>query len=164
MNITLFAAAETVRELLEELDPTTGELPEGFEDARELVATKSRAVAAFILANEAEANMVEEHAKNLLDRVKAARKRSAWLKEYLATHMKVCGIHEIKADDGSFRANLALGRDESVDIFDHAQLPVDYCAEKVTVTPDKRLIAKALKDGYNVPGARLVHKDRLTIR
>lgn len=165
MQVTLYSAAETVRELLEQIDPETGELPEGFEQARAIVATKAQAVAAFILANSAEADMVEQHAKALLDRVKTARRRSDWLREYLRSHMAACGITEIKSDDGTFKATLQLGRDESVDVFDARQLPMDYMREvPAKLEPDKTLIKKALKDGFDVPGAKIVSKDRLTLK
>lgn len=163
-DITLYRAADEVRELLEQIDPETGELPEGFAEARELVASKAQAVAAFILQNDAQAMMVEAHAKALLDRVKAAKKRSDWLRDYLRTHMARCGIREIAGDDGTFKASLAIGRDESVDVFDSAQLPKDYLKETVKVEPDKTLIRAAIKDGFEVPGARIVAKDRLTLK
>lgn len=165
MQVTLYQAAETVRHLLEQIDPETGELPEGFEQSRAIVATKAQAVAAFILSNEAEADMVETHAKELISRVKTARKRSDWLKEYLRSHMAACGITEIKSDDGTFKAKLELGRDESIDVFDANQLPADYMREVPAKSePDKTLIKKAMKDGFDVPGARLIKKDRLTIK
>jgi hypothetical protein len=165
VNITLYSAAEQVRELLDQIDPETGELPEGFEQARALVAAKSQACAAFILETEAQADMVEAHAKALLDRVKRARKRTDWLREYLRTHMAAAGIRSIKSDDGTFAASLAIGRDEYVEVFDSAQLPQDYLREiPAKYEPDKTLIKRAIKDGYEVPGARLVVKDRLTLK
>lgn len=165
MKIALYEAAATVRELLEQVDPETGELPEGFEQARAIVATKAQACAAFILENEAQAKMVEDHAKALLDRVKTARKRSEWLRGYLQSHMAAAGVLSIKSDDGTFSAVLALGRDESVEVFDAAQLPQDYMREvPAKYEPDKTLIKAALKDNFDVPGARLVKKDRLTLK
>ena len=165
MQVTLYSAAETVRHLLEQIDAETGELPDGFEQARAIVATKAQAVAAFILSNSAEADMVEQHAKSLLDRVRTARKRSEWLKQYLHSHMDACGILSIKADDGTFSVKLEKDRDESIDVFDSAQLPADYLREiPAKLEPDKALIKKALKDGFDVPGARIVRKDRLTLR
>lgn len=164
MDITLYTAAAQVRELLEQVDSETGELPEGLGQARALVATKSQAVAAFILENEAQANLVEQHAKTLMARVKAARKRSEWLRDYLRSHMDGCGVLSIKSDDGTFCVKLERERDESVEVFDDKQLPRDYLRETVKVEPDKTLIRKAMKDGFTVPGAKLVRKDRLTIR
>jgi hypothetical protein len=165
MNITLYSAAASVRELLEQIDETTGELPEGFEQARALVATKAQACAAFVLENDAQADMVELHAKSLLDRVRTARKRSQWLRQYLSSHMAAAGVMSIKSDDGTFSAKLEIGRDESVEVFDAAQIPADYMREiPATQAPDKKMIAKAIKDGYEVAGAKLIAKDRLTLK
>jgi hypothetical protein len=164
VNITLYQAAQEVREMLEQIDPETGELPEGYEQARAVVATKAQAVAAFILENNAQADMVEAHAKALLDRVKTARKRTDWLKEYLRSHMSACGITQIKSEDGTFTAKLEIGRDESVEIYEPESIPEDYMREVVKVEPDKTLIKKAIKDKFVVPGARIVAKDRLTIK
>lgn len=165
MNITLYEAAAQVRGLLEQIDPETGEAPEGFEEARALVASKAQACAAFVLENDAQADMVEQHAKTLLDRVKTARKRSGWLRQYLSSHMEASGILSIRSDDGTFSAKLEIGRDESVDVFDVAQLPADYMREiPAKQEADKALIKKALKDGFDVPGARVVAKNRLTIK
>ena len=49
MNISLYKAADDVRKLFDQMDAETGELPEGFEPAREIVIRKSAAVAAYIL-------------------------------------------------------------------------------------------------------------------
>jgi hypothetical protein len=164
MNVTLYTAAADLRELLEQVDPETGELPEGLGQARALVATKGQAVAAFILENEAQADMVESHAKALLQRVKTARRRSDWLREYLRQHMDAAGILSIKSDDGTFACKLEKQRDESAEVFDDKQIPRDYVRETVKVEPDKTLIKKSIKDGFEVPGAKLVRKDRLTIK
>ncbi len=165
MQISLYQAASTVRDLLDQIDPETGELPEGFEQARAIVATKAQAVAAFILENEAQAKMVEDHAKALLDRVRTARRRSEWLRQYLHSHMSACGVLSIKSDDGTFSAVLAPGRDESVEIFDLAQLPKDYMREvPAKLEPDKALIKQAIKDKFEVPGARIIAKDRFTLK
>lgn len=165
MNVTLYDAASHVRELLDQIDPETGEIPEGFEQARAIVATKATAVAAYMLESEKQAGMLEDYAKELLDRVKAQRKRIDWLKGYLQSHMAACGITEIKDERGIFKATLAVGRDEAIEVFDAAQVPADYLREiPAKHEPDKALIKKAIKDGYEVPGAKLVKRDRLTVK
>jgi Siphovirus Gp157 len=165
MNITLYQAAEELRHLLDQIDPETGEMPEGFEQARGIVATKATAVAAYLLESSKQADMVEQYAKELIDRVRAQRKRSDWLRQYLASHMAACGITKLTDDRGLFSATLAVGRDKSVDVFDAAQLPPDYMREiPARFEPDKTLIRKAIDDGFEVPGARVVAHDRLTIK
>lgn len=165
MQITLHQAADGLRELLDQIDTETGELPEGFEQARAIVSTKAVAVTAYLLENDKQADMVEEYAKDLLQRVKAQRKRSEWLRGYLASHMAACGITRIADERGLFSASLAIGRDESVDVFDTEQLPDDYLREiPAKYEPDKPMIKKAIKSGFDVPGARLVLRDRLSIK
>lgn len=165
MNITLHSAAEQVRALLDQIDIETGELPEGFEQARAIVATKATAVAAYLLEDEKQADMVEAYAKDLMARVETARRRAEYLREYLRSHMLACGITEIKDERGLFKATLAIGRDEAVEVFDESQVPSDYLVEvPATFKPDKTLMKKALKDGCEIPGAKLVKRDRLTIR
>jgi hypothetical protein len=164
MNITLYKASADVRDLLDQIDPETGEMPEGFEQARAIVASKAQACAVFCIGNEAEADMVEAHAKALIERVKAARKRTVWLKQYLASHMAACGITSIKSDDG-LSVKLEIGRDESVEIIDANQIDMHYLREvPAKYEPDKALIKKALKEGHDVMGAQLIRKDRLTIK
>jgi hypothetical protein len=165
MDITLHQAAEGLRALLDQLDPETGELPEGFEQARAVVATKATAVAAYLVESEKQAEMVEQYAKELMDRVRTQRKRSDWLRQYLGTHMAACSITKITDERGLFTATLYQARDKSVEVFDAAQLPADYLREiPAKFEPDKTLIKKAIEDGFDVPGARVVCKDRLTVK
>ncbi|MDO9313362.1 MAG: siphovirus Gp157 family protein [Burkholderiaceae bacterium] len=165
MDISLFKAAEALRGLLDQIDETTGEMPEGFEDARALVSTKAVAVTAYILENGKQAEYLKEAAKELMDRARTAEKRNAWLRQYLASHMAGAGITKIADERGLFSATLDVGRDKAVEVFDAAQLPDDYMRLiPAKVEPDKSLIAQAIKDGFDVPGARVVARDRLTIR
>lgn len=166
MNISLYEIGQELLQTLDEsFDPETGELLPAFEEKRALFGAKAGHVAAYILTVEAEA----EKAKAALQRIKkladAAQRRADALRRYLAENMAATGVREIKAQDASFKATLYPARDESVEVFDAAQVPGDYLREiPAKHEPDKALIKKALKDGFDVPGARLVAKDRLTIR
>jgi hypothetical protein len=165
MDITLYQAAADVRALFDQIDVETGEMPEGFEEARELVARKATAVAAYILESGKQADMVEAAGKELVDRAKAQRKRIDWLKQYLQTHMAASGVTEITEERGLFKAKLERERDEAIEVFDAAQVPQDYQREiPAKYEPDKALIKRAIKDGFDVPGAKLVKRDRLTIK
>lgn len=165
MNITLHKATEQVRELLDQIDPETGELPEGLEDARQLVISKGVAVTAYILETGRSVDDAKAYVKELSAQIKTIEKRQEWLERYLREHMAASGITEIKDERGIFKATLQIGRDESVDIFDDAQIPADYLREiPAKFEADKPLIKKAIKDGFDVPGARLVKRDRLTIK
>jgi Siphovirus Gp157 len=164
-NITLHAATELVRELLDQIDPETGELPAELEQARAVVATKAVAVVAYIVEQERNTAMAKEYAKELAAKIKSAEKRSDWLRVYLSEHMAALGITKIADERGIFSASLSIGRDKSVDVFDADQLPTD-CIRVVPAReePDKTAIRSRLDAGQDVPGARLVAKDRLTIK
>ncbi len=125
---------------------------------------KGRNVAAFWLNLGAEIEAMKSVEKRLYERRKAAEARQERLKNYLSKNMAACGITEIKADDGTFTARLYIGRDESVVIENAQTIPSDYMREKVTHEPDKVLIKKAIEDGYEVPGAHIDRRDRLTIK
>lgn len=164
MNVTLYTAAADLRGLLDQMDPETGEMPDGFEAAREVVERKAVGVVAYILESDKQADMLEAHAKEVMERVKAQRNRNKRLREYLAHHMAASGVLSIKDERGLFSAKLEHERDESVEVFDAAMVPADYMREKVTREPDKTLIKRAIGDGFDVPGARIAKKDRLTIK
>lgn len=164
MNITLHQATEQVRELLAQMDPETGELPEGYEDARAVVQNKAVAVAAYIVESCVQTEAIRDYIKTLTDKVKSEERRQDWLRQYMAEHMAAIGITEIKDERGLFKASLASGRDESVEVFDASQLPQNFIRETIKTEPDKTAIKKAIKDGVDVPGARIIKKDRLTIK
>ncbi len=165
MQITLHEATEQVRELLDQIDIETGELPPEYEQARAIVATKATAVAAYILETTRQAEYLKDYAKEVNDRARTAEKRAAWLRQYLGSHMAAAGVTKIADERGLFSATLERERDKAVEVFDEAQLPPDYLREiPARQEPDKTLIGKAIKDGFTVPGARIVARDRLTIR
>lgn len=81
---------------------------------------------------------------------------------YLAENMKASGISEIKGE--GFAVKLYPDRDESVEIEEGATFPADLCAEPKPPAPSKTKIKAAILAGQPVAGARIVRRDRLTIR
>lgn len=128
------------------------------------VEEKARGVCEIILNLQAEDEMVKAASDRIAKRAKQLQARADWLHEYLQTNMQRCGITEIKAIDGTFKATLYIGRDSHIEITDQSMIPADYLREiPARLEPDKVLIKKAIADGYGVPGAIVVKKDRLTI-
>lgn len=119
---------------------------------------------AFVLSANAKKALVDARIKELQVASKSIANNAERAKESLKYVMQVSGALKIEAADKTFKAVLSIGRDEPVEIFDEKQIPADYMREiPVRYEPDKALIKKAIKDGYEVPGARLVAKDRLTL-
>ncbi len=165
MDVTLYQAANDLRDLLDQVDPETGEIVEGVDSARDIVARKATSVAAYILDTDKQAAMVKAAGEELIARAWLQEKRNKRLREYLLFHMVELGMHEIKDKAGLFSAKVDLGRDASVDVFDEKQLPTDYLTVvPETATPDKKKLLSELKEGVDIPGARLVRRDRLTLK
>lgn len=111
---------------------------------------------------EATADSIQTAIDAMTTRKKSLMRRSEALRSYVFRNMLTTGISKISCD------HFALSiRDNppSVDIFDLAQLPQDYMREiPATYAPDKTLIKTAIKDGFVVPGAKLVTSQRLEIK
>lgn len=150
---------------LAELDIDEQTLADTLESEAWPVEEKVRAVSAVILNLQAEADMVKGTADRIAKRAKALQSRADALHDYLLINMQRTGITEIKALDGTFKAKLYRERDANIVIDLENLIPADYMREiPARCEPDKVLIKKAINDGYEVPGAHIVKKDRLEIK
>ena len=89
------------------------------------------------------------------------------LHDYLLDAMKATNTLSIKSDDGLLQATLAIDRDESVELDDDvifADSLLNPQKPAPARTPSKDLIKQAILAGEPVAGARIVRKDRLTIK
>ncbi|HMZ87068.1 MAG TPA: siphovirus Gp157 family protein [Giesbergeria sp.] len=163
MNLTLFDAAQQVREALHQVDPDTGELSEAYSDSRALFEQK--AVACVAYAKEQAASIASARAmlKTMAEKIDAEEARLDRFKTYLADCMKATGTTEVKHELGLFSAKLHIGRDESIEIDEGATFPPELCNAPKPPAPSKTAIKAAIKAGEAVAGARIVRKDRLTI-
>ena len=162
---TLYQLSADLRSMLDNaFDPETGEALPAFEECRALIGNKAGQVAAYILNVEADALA----AKAAVDRIKALQasyeRKAQHLRDYLASNMAVAGITEIKAEDRSFVVKLYPERDESVELDESATFPPELCADPKPPAPSKTKIKAAILAGQPVAGARIVRRDRLTIK
>jgi hypothetical protein len=105
---------------------------------------------------------IKEAAKAMLDRAKAIEARADYLDKRVFDTMIETGIRKIECP--FFKLSIQ-DNPPSVDVFDSLQVPADYLREiPATSAPDKALIKKAILDGYEVPGAKLVHGKRLVCK
>lgn len=162
-NVTLFEAAQAVRESVNQIDPETGELLESYTESRELFQNKAIACVAYAKEEAATLASAKAIIKDMLAKVEAREKRLERFEAYLADCMKATGITEVKHDLGLFGAKLYPDRDESVELEDGVSFPPELCNDPKPPAPSKTKIKAAIKAGEAVPGARIVRKDRLTI-
>jgi hypothetical protein len=162
-NITLFDAAQGVREALATVDPETGELTDAYTESRELFEAKGAACVAYAVEEAGTIDAADKMVKAMAERVAARKARLARFHAYLADCMKATGITKLSADQ-LVTATLYPDRDESVEIDEGAEFPLSLCNEPKPPAPSKSLIKAAIMAGEPVAGARIVRRDRLTIR
>ena len=153
------AAAAALADL--ELDEqTVADTLEGLSGDLEVKATN---VAMFARNLESTAAAIKAAEADMAERRKRIERRADGLRSYLMRCMDAAAITAIESPHFrlAIRANPA-----AVDVFDAAQIPADYWRQPAPPppAPDKTLIKAALKDGFDVPGARLVHGQRLEIK
>lgn len=166
MNIALYELAKEFRQTAElladmDLDPQT--VTDTLEAAAFPVEQKAVQVAAFVRNLEASADQIKQAEKAMADRRKAIEARAAHVKDYLLHNMQACGF--TKVNHPMFVIAIKQNP-ESVVIEDERQIPIDYLRfpDMPPPVPDKALIKQAIKDGYEVPGARLTRSVRLDIK
>lgn len=162
-NITLFEAAQAVRESVNQIDPETGEIIEDYAESRELFQNKAIACVAYAKEEAAALASAKAMIKDMLAKVEAREKRLERFESYLADCMKATGITEVKHELGLFGAKLYIDRDESVELEPDAEFPAALCNDPKPPAPSKTKIKAAIKAGEAIAGARIVRKDRLTI-
>ncbi len=162
---SLYQITHDFRDMMDSaFDPETGEALPAFEELRGQLTAKASNVAAYILNCESDAAQAKEAMQRIRAIQAAYQKRADHLRQYLAENMKASGITEIKADDRSFVVKLYPDRDESVEIEDGAIFPPQLCADPKPPEPSKTKIKAAILAGEPVAGARIIRKDRLTIK
>ena len=144
-----------------DLDPQT--VADTLEGMQGELQDKLRAVIAYSLSMQAEAETQSAAAKRMAERAKATASRADGLLEYARTTMQATGVGEVATDE--WGAKLAK-KPASVNITDAAAIPPAYMRqpEPPPPAPDKKAIADALKTGAIVPGAELVQGYRLAIK
>ena len=146
--------------LAREVDVETGEITDEtlFKlDELELARDdKALAVAAYLLGERAEAKAVKEQADRLAARARAHKARADRLLNYLRSNLP----DGLKLSDA--RVQIGWRRSTAVEVDDDASLP--DALTRITVTADKTAIKEALKAGEDVPGARLVTRNSVSVR
>lgn len=96
---------------------------------------------------------IDAEIARLTARKKTIENNQAHMTKYLQTNMEASGISKIECP--LFTITLAKGRD-IVQIDDADKIPADYLNIKTSMTPMKKEILAALKEGEEINGASLV--------
>lgn len=162
-TITLFDAAQQVREAINQVDPETGELLDFDTQSRALFEQKAIGCVAYAKEEAGTIAAAKAMLKEMATKIDAREKRLERFEAYMADCMKATGITEVKHETGLWGAKLYLDRDESVELEEGATFPPELCNDPKPPAPSKSKIKAAIKAGQPVAGARIVRKDRLSI-
>ncbi|MGY2441374.1 siphovirus Gp157 family protein [Pseudomonas sp. SDO52101_S400] len=123
---------------------------------------KGKAIAMVALNIDGDLEAIQSQIDRLTERKRVITNRRESLKEYLRTNMEASGITKITHP--LFTITCGKGKPIVV-IDDEKAIPDDYVNVKVTSAPDKAAIAKAIKDGIEVPGAHTeIGKSSISIK
>ena len=110
----------------------------------------------------ATAAAIKDAEEQMAARRKAIENRAKHLLDYVQGCMETAQVQRIECPH--FRLAIQA-KPPSVDVYEPGLLPAEYMRtpEAPPPAPDKTAIAKAIKEGKEVPGARLVQSTRLAI-
>jgi len=142
-------------------DPESELTAESITDTLEAIegAFNDKAIAVTHVISEMSLDVekIELEIERLQKRKKVIQNRNDNIRDYLKNNMIASGITNIKCP--LFSITLAKGRD-IVSVHDEDAINPEHLTVKTIITPDKRLIMKALKDDPDsVEGASLVKSE-----
>lgn len=165
-SLALYRLADEYVEAVEKLsdldldEQTISDTLEGLAGELEVKAVN---VACFVRNLEASADAIKQAEAHMIARRKAMENRAARIKAYLLQNMERTGITKIECP----QFKIAIRENPGSVVIDMLNaIPEDYLRqpEPPPAVPDKALIAKAIKDGFTVPGAHLERSKRIDIK
>jgi hypothetical protein len=164
MKTSLYNIIEEQRFTLAEIENMAGELTPELEEQLIINAhqleSKSIAYLEVIKDREAYINNAKEEIKRLQAIVKVNDNLVNRLKDNLLTAVKTFGDFEV----GFVKFGTRKSTSVEVDSEMINQLPKEYKTIKVTESPNKAEIKKALQDGVEINGCYLLEKENLSIK
>ena len=165
-DLALYQIADEYLQAVERLsdmdldEQTISDTLEGLQGDME---TKVINVSKFIKNIEASADAMKHAEAQIKSRREAVEKRIDRMKHYLKFHMERTGISKI--DSPWFKVAIRTNP-PSVVIDAAPAIPCEFYVypEAPQPYPDKKAIAKAIKDGQDVPGAHLEQSTRVDIK
>ena len=166
MTITLYNLASEYRaqlETLADLDLPEEVVQDTLESLGGELEIKTQSVIGFSRHLEKLAESIKSAEAEMAQRRKIIEARVERMKHYVLDAMLDNNIQKIECP--YFVVGVAKNP-PSVDVFDEATIPQDYFVEQPAPPPrlDKKLVMKAIKDGFEVPGCRLNQSVRLSIK
>jgi hypothetical protein len=165
-GLSLYEISAQYRQMVEHLSNTQDDaqaIADTIEGESGDLTVKAQNVAYAIRNLEASAEAIKAAEAKMAERRKRIEKRAEQIRDYLKSCMEMAGVTKIECPH--FALSIAKNP-ASVDVFEPALVPADYLKTPPPppAVPDKTLIKQAIKDGFDVPGARLTSGTRLSIK
>ena len=168
MSLSLFNIAVEHRQMvirLMDLDLDEQTMLDTLEGESYAIEQKSQNICYVIRNCQMEQDAIDSEIERLTKLKAQIANREKSLRTYTQKCMEIAGVSKITA--GTFALSIQKNP-ASVEIFEPALVPDDYMRlpepKPPVATPDKKLIAQAIKDGFDVPGAKLLQSTRLVIK
>lgn len=165
-NLSLYAIAAEFRAMVDHLTDCQDDaqaIADTIEAESFPLEVKAQNVAYAIRNLEASAAAIKQAEQDMAERRKRIEKRAEAIRDYLKGCMELAGVSKIECP----HFQLAIQKNPpSVDVFEPALIPAVYMKtlEPPPPTPDKTAIKQAIKNGIEVPGAKLNAGTRLAIK
>ncbi len=164
-TLRLYDIADLYLQALEALAEMEDLSQEAITDTLEGLAgtfeDKAMTVGAYIRTLEAEASSIEDAWKHMERRQQSLKRHAGRLRDYLKQQMERTGLTKVKNHYLLLRVQ---ANPPGVAIEDEEIIPERYKQAEITVKLLRSEIARALKAGEDVPGARLEQTTRLVIQ
>ncbi len=156
INSALYEALENM------VDEETGEIVglKEVEELREMSAEKITNICRFIMQNRALVEEMDAHVKAVQKRMKTKIKAIEHLENMVIGGLQTLKVKKIDAPD----IRISTRKSSSLEIFDKDQIPKEYTLEVLTVKPDIAGMKAAIKAGKEIPGARIVENQNLSLK
>jgi ABC-type transporter Mla subunit MlaD len=164
--LSLYVIANEYRQMVDHLMNTQDDaqaIADTVEGESGDLTAKSQNVAYAIRNMEASAAAIKEAEAQMAERRKRIENRAEAVRDYLKNCMEVAGVSKIECPH--FALSIAKNP-ASVEIFEQSTVPAQYLNFPEPPAPyvDKAKVKQAIKDGIEVPGARLTQGTRLAIK
>ena len=167
MTLHLYEFPEAYRALWDRIneeteggDTPSDELQEEFENLEGGYVAKVENCAKMIRTLTATHDALDTEAKRLKARAASMKRKTDWLKSYVVESMQGLGHTKIEGEI----LNVTLARNYRVEMDDQVLVPDRFRSRVEEEKVDVAGIRQALKEGEDVPGARLVETHSIRIR
>lgn len=143
---------------LEEIDTQT--YNDTLESIQFELQSKSNDISKYITELERQSEAVNSEIKRLQELKKTRENKIESIKNYVTQAMQKMNLKKIDTDF----ALLSLRKSESIEVTNISEIPSEYKTTTIEEKADKTAIKKAIKQGIEITGVKLIEKDNLQIK